>query len=253
MRTSSRRLLMFSLVLAFCVQTWMVYADPAGRVTPLSAEAARGREIWHIENCQSCHQLYGFGGFLGPDLTNAAERLTAARLEAILTVGAGQMPAFELGADERDAIAAFLTEVHATGVGQLQPLRSFDAPETLVRAVDAATAGGAALEGAEARGRDVLLAQKCLGCHLPNPVSEKEAADLTGLVGRLGTGGVSGILSTGIPAKGMPRFDLAPEEHDALLSFLAWLSRNAETVRTVFADAAPQRDEARGLPWFEYE
>ena len=90
MNTGTRKILLVSLVLVFFVQTWFVYSDEAGRATPaLSAEAARGRELWHEHNCQSCHQIHGFGGFLGPDLTNATLRLTDARLEAVLTGGAG--------------------------------------------------------------------------------------------------------------------------------------------------------------------
>ena len=71
MSIRARQGLMLALVCAFVAQTWLVYADPAGKRTPLSPLAARGRALWHRRNCQSCHQIYGFGGFLGPDLTNA--------------------------------------------------------------------------------------------------------------------------------------------------------------------------------------
>ena len=80
-----RKVLLSLLVAAFAVQTWLVYSDDAGYATPpLSGPARRGQELWLRHNCQSCHQIYGYGGFLGPDLTNAAERLNRDRLEAAL-------------------------------------------------------------------------------------------------------------------------------------------------------------------------
>ena len=66
MNVRARKRSMIGLVLIFFVQTWFVYTDPAGRRTPaLSREATLGQKVWHDHNCQSCHQLYGFGGFLG--------------------------------------------------------------------------------------------------------------------------------------------------------------------------------------------
>ncbi|MHC4841723.1 MAG: c-type cytochrome, partial [Planctomycetota bacterium] len=89
--------LMATLVACFATQTYLVYSDPTGEQNEaLSEQALAGREIWLGKNCQSCHQLYGFGGFLGPDLTNAAPRLEQNRLKELLTVGSRQMPAFNL-------------------------------------------------------------------------------------------------------------------------------------------------------------
>ncbi|MCH7870146.1 MAG: c-type cytochrome, partial [Planctomycetes bacterium] len=36
--------------------------------------AKSGLAIWRENNCQACHQIYGYGGFLGPDLTNLMDR-----------------------------------------------------------------------------------------------------------------------------------------------------------------------------------
>ena len=111
--------MMALLVAAFIFQTWLVYADGTGRETPpLSALATRGQDLWLENNCQSCHQIYGFGGFLGPDLTNAASSLTDARLRLILVSGAGRMPAFGFGDEDRSALKQFLVELDRTGIGQ---------------------------------------------------------------------------------------------------------------------------------------
>ena len=61
------------LALCFVSQTYLVYADPT-ETRVLEGEELAGRRVWLANNCQACHQLYGFGGFLGPDLTNAASR-----------------------------------------------------------------------------------------------------------------------------------------------------------------------------------
>ena len=108
---STRRTLLAGLVLCFGVQTWLVYSDEPSGVR-LEGEELAGAHAWQRHNCQSCHQLYGFGGFLGPDLTNAADRLgpdgLRQRLEQVVTEGAGQMPAFDTSPDERAALVAFL-------------------------------------------------------------------------------------------------------------------------------------------------
>ena len=103
---------MDGLVAAFAAQTTLVYLDDAASTfETLTEEAVRGRRLWHKHNCQSCHQIHGFGGFLGPDLTNAAQRLTDERLEEVLTVGVAQMPAFHLNEDERLDLAIFLVNM----------------------------------------------------------------------------------------------------------------------------------------------
>ncbi len=255
MSTRARQVLLVSLVAVFFLQGWLVYTDPAGRATAaLSGQASAGRDVWHRHNCQSCHQIYGFGGFLGPDLTNATERLTRARVDTVLTIGAGQMPAFDLSDADRRAIEAFLAEVHETGRGQLPPYRGFDGAEVLAEAVSRAVEDGVFMTPAQAHGRDVLFAQKCIGCHLPNPMAEHKGTDLTHLITKLGREGVAAMLANGIPSKGMPRFALAPQERDDLLDFLTWLGANAESIHASFRDAAPKAQETTdGLPWFEYK
>ncbi len=80
---ATRRTMVVALALAFVVQTGLVYTDDtADNLPSLSEEAQEGWWLWHHHNCQSCHQFFGYGGFLGPDLTNAADRLTDERLQS---------------------------------------------------------------------------------------------------------------------------------------------------------------------------
>jgi nitric oxide reductase subunit C len=252
MTLRARQLLIFCLVAAFCLQTWLIYADPTGRMTPLSEQATHGRALWLANNCQSCHQIYGFGGFLGPDLTNATGRLTEARLDTILTEGAGVMPAFNLADDERAAIARFLVEVDATGVGQLPPLFTFDAEQVLTGAIERVTGADTPLSPAESRGMSILLEQKCIGCHLPNTLAEKKGTDLTTLITKLGPEGVKAIVTVGIPPKGMPAFGFGTEDLDALVAFLRWMGTHEETIHESFAASSATTGTSTAVPWFEY-
>ncbi len=114
---TAKRVLLAFLVACFVSLSGLVYFDPAPG--PALSEVAReGRRIWHDHNCQSCHQLYGFGGFLGPDLTNAALRVRPERLRRLLVEGSGVMPAFGLTTSEIDAVDAFLEAMNETGQGQ---------------------------------------------------------------------------------------------------------------------------------------
>ena len=79
------------LVACFAVQTGLVYSDDVD--LQLSQQAIEGRRLFHEKACQVCHQLWGQGGFLGPDLTNSASRVDETRLASLLSVGSGQMPA----------------------------------------------------------------------------------------------------------------------------------------------------------------
>ncbi len=59
------------LIIAFSYYNFTIYTSKSnyGKVH-LSQKGIRGEDIWLKNNCNSCHQLYGLGGYLGPDLTN---------------------------------------------------------------------------------------------------------------------------------------------------------------------------------------
>ncbi len=56
----------------------------------------------------ACHQIYGLGGYLGPDLTNVLERRPAAYVRAVLSNGIREMPDFQLSEQEIEQLVAFL-------------------------------------------------------------------------------------------------------------------------------------------------
>jgi nitric oxide reductase subunit C len=111
------RTAVIALAAAFVSYSAWVHLHPSEpkASAPMTPPQARGFAVWRRNNCQACHQLYGMGGYLGPDLTNAAGRLTPARIHAVVTEGSTPMPRFELTRDERDELIEFLTYVNTTG------------------------------------------------------------------------------------------------------------------------------------------
>lgn len=116
-------LLLFVCFLAFSI--W-IYAIPFFSPTPYSEKelhlVAEGRLVWQKNNCHTCHQLYGLGGYLGPDLTNVYSRTgnNEAYIKGIIKSGVKQMPAFEISDDEMNALLHFLKNVDATGTSNPQ-------------------------------------------------------------------------------------------------------------------------------------
>jgi nitric oxide reductase subunit C len=87
----------------------------APKMTP---QALAGEHLWQQNNCTACHQLYGLGGYLGPDLTNVISNPTkgADYVEAFLNSGVKSMPKYHFSAIEKDRLVAFLTHVDKTGI-----------------------------------------------------------------------------------------------------------------------------------------
>ncbi|MCB9223148.1 MAG: cytochrome c [Crocinitomicaceae bacterium] len=83
----------------------------------MSNLAIEGEQIWQNNNCTACHQLYGLGGYLGPDLTNVISNPQKGEIYArsFLNSGVKSMPKFDFTEQEKDALIAFFAHVDATG------------------------------------------------------------------------------------------------------------------------------------------
>ena len=107
--------------IAIVIGGWLVYAlllallPVRASAAVASGDAARGRQIWDRARCSVCHSLYGLGGHLGPDLTDAHGRLGPDAVRAFVLHGGSVMPAFALDAEELTALLAFLHEVDSGG------------------------------------------------------------------------------------------------------------------------------------------
>ena len=108
------------LFVVFIVYTYMVYSNCDKRKTNDTVpdkRALAGWKTWQAKNCQSCHQIYGLGGYLGPDLTNVA-RDTAKKeiyLRTFIKYGTGRMPNFHLNDSEVNNLIAFLYWIDKSG------------------------------------------------------------------------------------------------------------------------------------------
>jgi len=269
-----KKLLLAVLVLSFGVQTGLVYSDV--RSEPLSQAAREGRALWQAYACQTCHQFYGQGGFLGPDLTHAASRVDSTRLVSLLTVGSGQMPPLGFSDGETAAMAAFLREMDRPEIGRGElrmgtPGEGAGAQAAFERAVEAALGAGASVGAGSPGGTDRNLAEvaagfeayrirPCSACHFPFRDSPVGAPDLSLVAGALVAGSLAAdsldrVLAEGRPLLGMPPPvpPLDAADRAALTAFLEFLSANREQLEAATeALAAGRRLDWGALPWWEY-
>lgn len=107
------------LCISFLFFSISIYVKPLENTATAQEQQnfALGRSIWQNKNCQSCHQIYGLGGYLGPDLTNEYSKLNGneAALKHFFKGGIKQMPRFELTAQEEAALIYFLKEIDKSG------------------------------------------------------------------------------------------------------------------------------------------
>jgi ubiquinol-cytochrome c reductase cytochrome b subunit len=92
--------------------------SPDFTAKPLSAAVVRssdpavveGARLFHEKGCEFCHAIEGSGGQRGPDLSQVASRMTPVQIEARITNGSPNMPAYaqSLTPEEVRTIAAFL-------------------------------------------------------------------------------------------------------------------------------------------------
>ncbi len=107
-------LLTFSLIYSYALYSG---ETAQSKKHPLSEIAIKGQELWQKNNCISCHQIYGLGGYLGPDLTNIASnpKKGIQYAKAFFNSGIKAMPKFNFSEEEKNQLATFLKEIDETG------------------------------------------------------------------------------------------------------------------------------------------
>lgn len=107
------------LIFVFGLYTWWVYinCDKNNQEGRPGKEVITGWGIWQEKNCQSCHQIYGLGGYMGPDLTNIYSDPTkgAGYMRAFIPHGTQRMPDFNLSDTETSRLISFLAWVDKSG------------------------------------------------------------------------------------------------------------------------------------------
>lgn len=110
------------LFISYSAYSIIVYTNGTSGAVAASAaknkSVDRGKLLFQQYNCSACHQLYGLGGFLGPDLTTAWSdpQRGEAYIKAFLRNGSYRMPNFSLTEMEIDAIARYLEYIDTTAI-----------------------------------------------------------------------------------------------------------------------------------------
>jgi len=105
------------LIVAYCAYSFFVYSY-SSKVSDLpSTNVLNGFSTWQSKNCQACHQLYGLGGYMGPDLTNiiSDSNKGPAYTSVLIQNGTAKMPKFNFSAAEINDLVLFLTWVDKSG------------------------------------------------------------------------------------------------------------------------------------------
>ncbi len=109
-----------TVVATFLGGSFLVYTLFLYSVLPVSdnlqtAKADAGKHLWQLHNCGACHQVYGLGGFLGPDLTNVYSQRGEEYIKAFIKGGNKTMPAFYLSDQEMESMLSYMRNLDASG------------------------------------------------------------------------------------------------------------------------------------------
>jgi nitric oxide reductase subunit C len=128
MSSVSKRWFFFGLIFIFLIYT--VAVDTVGTEQDagknfMNENAKSGKLLYQKYNCTACHQVYGLGGYLGPDLTNVISEKNKGVIyaRAILKNGTMRMPNFHLKENEVEELVSYLIYLNETGVS---PVKKFD-------------------------------------------------------------------------------------------------------------------------------
>lgn len=87
-----------------------------------SSKKIDGADIWRSKNCAACHSIFGLGGHIGPDLTNAYGSMEPDYLDYVLKDGIRKMQNFELSETERTELIHYLKHINSLGEYPLKSL-----------------------------------------------------------------------------------------------------------------------------------
>jgi len=99
----------------FLSYSFFLYTSLPVKNIAIKKEMDEGKMVWQQYNCNACHQVYGLGGYLGPDLTNVYSKRGPAFIQAFLKTGTGAMPQFHLSEEETNSLLSYLKDIDASG------------------------------------------------------------------------------------------------------------------------------------------
>lgn len=116
-----------TLFVAYLVYSIVVYTKGTEKNIVVTAEEQimikNGSHLFQQYNCTACHQLYGLGGYLGPELTTAYSDPARGELfmKAFLKAGGPRMPNYHFNEEEINALISFLKHVDESAITYKNP------------------------------------------------------------------------------------------------------------------------------------
>ncbi len=110
-----KSLIFTSLITGFLLYSFYLYATLPSNSKLHSVAADQGKLLWQQYNCTACHQVYGLGGYLGPDLTNTYSKKGPDYIKSFLRNGTAIMPDFRLSENEITSLLSYMQNIDATG------------------------------------------------------------------------------------------------------------------------------------------
>ena len=112
---------LFYFIYSFVIYSQKSESIEANKV--ITSLAIEGRLVFQKYNCISCHQLYGLGGYLGPDLTNVISDKGSYYVSAVIKNGMLKMPNLNVQDNEIKSLVAYLSFTDSSGVF---PVKEFE-------------------------------------------------------------------------------------------------------------------------------
>jgi nitric oxide reductase subunit C len=115
---SKKIIVVIILFVSYAAYSAWVYTNGTDLTSPLNyaEQQQKGKLLWQKHNCVSCHQLYGLGGYLGPDLTHVIsdKKKGKALAYAMMKTGNNVMPDFGFKDEEVNCLISYLSYVDST-------------------------------------------------------------------------------------------------------------------------------------------
>jgi nitric oxide reductase subunit C len=105
------------LSVAYLCYSFWIYNGATHYGITMTPKQILGKKIYQENNCQSCHQVFGLGGYLGPELTKVIsdKKRGEAYAKVFLENGGGtRMPNFEFSPIEVAAVLEYLKYVDSS-------------------------------------------------------------------------------------------------------------------------------------------
>jgi nitric oxide reductase subunit C len=103
----------FILFFSYSSYSVWVYTKGTDRASLMTVHQQEGKQLWQQYNCQSCHQIFGLGGYLGPELTTVIsdKKRGEAFAKTLLENGGSRMPNFHFKIEETESLIDYLKYV----------------------------------------------------------------------------------------------------------------------------------------------